>query len=581
MVNLKLFIQEMIFTLYQISTFEQQRDNCDMNISSIDLGACEEKLKNYYNISQNNSLLIAKIDLKNEDKTRTHVYYEVFNPENFDKLDLNLCNNKIIINTPIDLDENTISLYEDLKKYNYNLFDLNDKFYTDICSLYTTNKGTDIILEQRKKKIFSKYGNISLCQSGCEFILYNITTKKSKCNCDIPEESSEESLKNFDFNNFNSKKFTQKFTKTITNSNFQVLKCYKSPFYIKNIFYNIGRIIMSVIYLIYLICIFIFIIKEKNKLNNILKDLLKNRNETVNIIKKSTFNQNKKLKEKKLKINNNKSQKSKRKKNIQNNKTKNRKNSTEKNKINEKKYKLNQERNKIDILYKDLNEGELNSLSYQMAIKIDKRTFCQYYCSLLKTNHLILFTFILNNDYNLFSNKFALFLLNISLDMTINAFFFSDETMNKITEAEGSFEIIYQIPQIIYSTLISYAINPLLQFLSLSENDIIRVKQEKNVVTKAKLLINIKKTQKIKFFVFYILSNIFLLFFWYFISCFCGVYINTQMILFKDTISSFCLSLLYPFITSLIPGLLRIEALRCPKHDKEYMYKIGNFISEI
>ena len=216
-----------------------------------------------------------------------------------------------------------------------------------------------------------------------------------------------------------------------------------------------------------------------------------------------------------------------------------------------------------------------------MAIKIDKRTYCQYYCSLLKTNHLILFTFILNNDYNLFSNKFALFLLNISLDMTINAFFFSDETMNKITEAEGNFEIIYQIPQIIYSTLISYAINPLLQFLSLSENDIIRVKQEKNIIKQNKLLIQIKKTQKIKFCVFYILCNIFLLFFWYFISCFCAVYVNTQIILFKDTIFSFCLSMLYPFVTSLIPGILRILALRSSKQDRRYMYKISNFISDI
>ena len=84
-------------------------------------------------------------------KIKLYVYYEVFNPDNFDKLDLSLCENKIIINTPIDLDENAISIYEDLKKYNYNLFDPNDKFYTDICSLYTTNKGTDILLEQRKK----------------------------------------------------------------------------------------------------------------------------------------------------------------------------------------------------------------------------------------------------------------------------------------------------------------------------------------------------------------------------------------------------------------------------------------------
>jgi len=39
--------------------------------------------------------------------------------------------------------------------------------------------------------------------------------------------------------------------------------------------------------------------------------------------------------------------------------------------------------------------------------------------------------------------------------------------------------------------------------------------------------------------------------------------------------------MLYPFLTSLFPALLRITALRSSKHDREYMYKIGNFISEI
>jgi len=282
---------------------------------------------------------------------------------------------------------------------------------------------------------------------------------------------------------------------------------------------------MSVIYLLYLICIFIFIIKERNKIINIINALLNNRNETVNLVNNKNI-LNKKLKKKKLKIKNfsHKSQKGSKKQIFQNNKTNLNKSDTKYRTKNDNKYKPKEEKNKNEIFYKDLNEGELNSLPYQMALKIDKRTFCQYYCSLLKTNHLILFTFILNNDYNLFSNKFALFLLNISLDMTINVFFFSDEAMNKITEAEGNFEIIYQIPQIIYSTLISYAINPLLQFLSLSENNILKIKNESNIVTLNKLVIQLKKIIKIKFFVFYILSNIFLfflVFYFMFLCCIC------------------------------------------------------------
>ena len=35
------------------------------------------------------------------------------------------------------------------------------------------------------------------------------------------------------------------------------------------------------------------------------------------------------------------------------------------------------------------NDYELNNLSYEEALKLDKRTFFQYYFSLLKKKHLI------------------------------------------------------------------------------------------------------------------------------------------------------------------------------------------------
>ena len=72
------------------------------------------------------------------------------------------------------------------------------------------------------------------------------------------------------------------------------------------------------------------------------------------------------------------------------------------------------------------NDNEINLLGYEEARHKDKRTYCQYYCSLLKNEHLILFTFIQNNDYNLLSLKFSLFILTVSLEIAINALFFSD-----------------------------------------------------------------------------------------------------------------------------------------------------------
>ncbi len=227
----------------------------------------------------------------------------------------------------------------------------------------------------------------------------------------------------------------------------------------------------------------------------------------------------------------------------------------------------------------NLNDYELNSLSYKMALKIDKRTYIQYYWSLLKSKQLILFTFFPNNDYNLLTVKIILFLLSFSIFFTINGFFFSDDTMHNIHKVNGSYDILFRIPQIFYSLVICSIINTALRFLSLSEKNIIHIKQEKSLIRAYQKEKEIRKNIKIKFLFFFILCNILLLFFWYFISCFCVVYTNTQIILIKDTLISFGTSMIDPFWIDLIPGIFRILALRAKLHDKECIYQMSWLIA--
>ena len=240
----------------------------------------------------------------------------------------------------------------------------------------------------------------------------------------------------------------------------------------------------------------------------------------------------------------------------------------------------NLEKNKTEkINY--LNDYELNNLDYESAIKKDKRTFFQYYWSLLKKKQLILFTFIPINDYNLYSVKYILFLISFSLSFTINGFFFSDDTMHKIYIDNGKFDFLYQIVQIIYSTLICGVINTLLKCLSLSEKNILEIKNQKNLKKATEKSKHVKNFLRIKFIVFFIMCIILLIFCWLFISCFCLVYINTQIILITDTLISFGLSMLYPFGLNLLPGILRIPALRTNKKDKKMLYRISLLVALI
>ena len=108
------------------------------------------------------------------------------------------------------------------------------------------------------------------------------------------------------------------------------------------------------------------------------------------------------------------------------------------------------------------NDYELNTLPYNDAIQYDKRTYIQFYFSLLKTRHIVLFSFYPSNDYNSRIIKIYLFFYSFSMYCAINALFFNDSTMHKIYEDGGSFNFIYQIPQILYSSIISSVLSVIL-----------------------------------------------------------------------------------------------------------------------
>ena len=225
------------------------------------------------------------------------------------------------------------------------------------------------------------------------------------------------------------------------------------------------------------------------------------------------------------------------------------------------------------------NDYEMNNLNYENALNNDKRTYIQYYFSLIKTKELLIFSFILNTDYNLRSLKISLFFLTFALNLTVNATFFNDSTMHKIYQDEGSYNFVYQLPTMIYSLLITVFIKTLLSVLSLTEKSIVKIKEQKeidmNKITK------IVKCIKIKFIIYFILEFIFLSFFWYYLSCFCALYKNTQNHLVIDTITSFIISLFYPFLLNLIPGIFRISALNNKNKNSQYLYKISQILQLI
>ena len=226
----------------------------------------------------------------------------------------------------------------------------------------------------------------------------------------------------------------------------------------------------------------------------------------------------------------------------------------------------------------EYTDEEKNLLEYNSAKKYDKRKYCGYYKSLLKTKHIFIFSFFQTNDYNARIVKIDLFFVSFAIYYTVSGLFFDDKTMHKIYVSSGSFNLEYQISKIVYSFLISVVINKIFSLLALTDGAIIKLKEDKNKEDSDERKKNLENNIKIKLVFYFIISFLFLLYFWYYIAMFGTIYKNTQLHLLKDTIISFGLSMLYPFIIYLFPGFFRIPALSNGKKYRKSMYNFSKFL---
>ena len=600
--------------LYIMTNTKNQDINKYENKTILLIEKCAKLLKKENNISDEDILYILKIDAEEKGmkipKIEYQIYYPLYDKNKIFKLDIKICKSTYIdVLIPVKIND-------DLEKYNSS-----SDYYNNVCSKTISNSGTDISLLDRKKNFIDK--NLTLCEEDCHLIDYNYTNNKAKCSCltkiNFPFIKEIKFDKNILYNNFAS----------ITNiANIKFLKCYKEVFNKNNISKNIGFYIYIFLFICFILCLSLFCFKYyiylKNDIENISAAI---KFSTINTNKKArkfitiimstqNTNDNKKTKVKKGKkrkscinitsknneIENKATSLSSMKKiksqfnsisgliNINNNNVNNNNvnNNNDNNNVNNKNINNSNIILKTDkkiIDYENIlkfSDNELNSLDYKNALIYDKRTYSQYYISLLKSGNLLILAFYFKNkDYNSIVIKIFLFFFTFSAHFTINALFFNDDTMHTIYIDKGHYNFVYQIPQILYSSLISGFINIVIKYLSLSDSEIIKLKREKNKEELDNKVLELIKILKIKFIIFFIFAFFLLFFCMYYVTCFCGIYSNTQTQLIKDSVISFSLSFVYPFGIFIIPTILRIHALRAKNKNKEFLYKLSQIMEKI
>ena len=488
-----------------------------------------------------------------------------------------------------------------MKDSGYDMFDLNDPFYQDVCTPFDSSNGTDILLSDRVNYIYNN--DDTQCQSNCQLAHYSMESSYMNCSCSTNNNNEGGVDKN---SKFTAKKIYESFYDVLKYSNYDIIKCFNIIINIKNtITTNIGSMIVILFFICYLICLFIFIYrgtiplriklridlnatKEKKNLefkmniNNLLYPPIKK----ISFLKYFSISFNGENNKKKIKKRNDIIDFDNKKKIA--NEIRIYPNHTSKNifdNIHNKKFndlnleeKLNSNKKENEIIKKqEYSDFELNELGYLKAIELDKRSFFQLYWAFLKREHLFIFTFITCDDYNLLSVKLSRFIFLVVTNMALNVFFFSDDSMHKLFLNYGKYDFFQQIPQITYSTIISQMIEVLLCFLSLTDKYIYQTKKfiKKGKSSKVKKII---RRMYIKLLFFYLVTFIMFFIYWYIITVFCGVYRNTQIAFIKDSIVSFLISLAYQLILYFLTVGLRICSLRDSKKRMKCIYKLSDII---
>ena len=233
----------------------------------------------------------------------------------------------------------------------------------------------------------------------------------------------------------------------------------------------------------------------------------------------------------------------------------------------------NNERNKKEK-FKEIERkthNELNSLSYRDAPEKDKRTFFQYYISLLMTKQLLFFAFNCKNDFNSKIMKICFLLYIFSLFLFINALSIDISSLYELFISKGKIDIFHDYYRLIIITLICQAIKIILLLRVFTEGDVISIRNSNSNkkwedITKALIRINIKCHL---FFFFSILT---LCFYWIYIACFFTIFKKTQFYVMINTLISFGISLVLPFVFGFFASFFRIIALANRIHPKRILF---------
>ena len=239
---------------------------------------------------------------------------------------------------------------------------------------------------------------------------------------------------------------------------------------------------------------------------------------------------------------------------------------------------INRKNEKIDSIIDkyEKQDEKINDLSFDEAVKNDKRNIIQIYKGYLVDVHILINLIFSPNYLELRYVKFIFFIFGIGFDGFLNAFFY-DISIIENTYEVGGFDYFSEFPKTIYSTLATFVITFFVNFLTNEKDKLAELIEEYRVLPNYKeKLKEAMKCLKIKLALFFIIDILLMLFFWYYCSCFGAVYVNSSKYWLFGMFESVIMGMLLPFILTFITSVIRWISL---KFKIEWLYSITKMLS--
>ena len=235
----------------------------------------------------------------------------------------------------------------------------------------------------------------------------------------------------------------------------------------------------------------------------------------------------------------------------------------------------------VDINIKEFIKTDPDDMDYDEAIRLDKRTYCEYFWERIKSQIIILSTFLKYEFLKPIPIKIILLILNIDLYLIINGLFFNEnyisDLLNKESETVGAF-VMRIIDRIITITIAGVIINYIIEFFFVEESKIRKIfKREKDsvIVLKYDIIQLIKNTYK-RYNIFIIISSVIMLFSLYYIFCFNNVYPCIKSEWLKSSLIIICImQILLPIVLCFLDTSIRFISFR---FKSERLFKLSALI---